>query len=496
MTINIEERETLSTLILTITKSGDLYLDPTQVKQVKKICKKSDTNVRIAYELLMIQLQRKHAQIRFSSTQLIAELFQRSHVFRELLVADYSIFLQLTVGIHQNPLPPPVLFANKTKQLAISLTNEWNAKYGSVYKQIFERIAEYPFNSDQKFMHVKCAPLPGGSLSGHKQTPEHAIDPTNAAVSQSGLPGIFYFKGALEPVLERCVNYYRSESQHLPLDVESKDKISAQANEMASHGLRVLAMAFGSDLEKLTFVGIVAMHDPPRPGVEDSIRTLAGSGVKVIMITGDADATALSIARRLGFPINPGKSSCLTGAEIEVMTERQLQDAVGHVSVFARTTPKHKMAIVSAFQAKGCIVAMTGDGVNDAPALKLADIGISMGRSGTDVAKEAADMILVDDDFSTILAAVEEGKSIFYNIQNFLTFQLSTSVAALTLIATATLFGLNNPLNAMQILWISGAARHQPEGADAHPERQMWLALADTTLSLRLVVTLRCYYNI
>ncbi|ORZ28671.1 PMR1-type calcium-transporting P-type ATPase [Lobosporangium transversale] len=309
-------------------------------------------------------------------------------------------------------------------------------------RPIFERIAEYPFNSDQKFMHVKCAPLPGGSLSGHKQTPEHAIDPTNAA-------------GALEPVLERCVNYYRSESQHLPLDVESKDKISAQANEMASHGLRVLAMAFGSDLEKLTFVGIVAMHDPPRPGVEDSIRTLAGSGVKVIMITGDADATALSIARRLGFPINPGKSSCLTGAEIEVMTERQLQDAVGHVSVFARTTPKHKMAIVSAFQAKGCIVAMTGDGVNDAPALKLADIGISMGRSGTDVAKEAADMILVDDDFSTILAAVEEGKSIFYNIQNFLTFQLSTSVAALTLIATATLFGLNNPLNAMQILWIN-----------------------------------------
>ncbi|KAF9155213.1 High affinity Ca2+/Mn2+ P-type ATPase-like protein, partial [Mortierella sp. AD010] len=316
----------------------------------------------------------------------------------------------------------------------------------------FERISEFPFNSEQKFMHVRCAP---GSIQGHKPTPEHAIDPTNAAVSQSGSPGIIYFKGAIEPVLERCINYYRSESSSLPLDIEAKDKIMAQANEMASHGLRVLAMAFGSDIERLTFVGIVAMHDPPRPGVEDSIRTLVGSGVKVIMITGDADATALSIARRLGFPINPGKSSCLTGPEIESMTERQLQDAVGNVCVFARTTPKHKMAIVSAFQAKGCIVAMTGDGVNDAPALKLADIGISMGRSGTDVAKEAADMILVDDDFSTILGAVEEGKSIFYNIQNFLTFQLSTSVAALTLIAMATLFGLNNPLNAMQILWIN-----------------------------------------
>ncbi|KAK3838504.1 MAG: PMR1-type calcium-transporting P-type ATPase [Linnemannia elongata] len=321
-------------------------------------------------------------------------------------------------------------------------------------RPLFERISEFPFNSEQKYMHVRCAPLPGGN-AGHKQTPEHAIDPTNAAVSQSGSLGTYYFKGAIEPVLERCVNYYRSEGSQLPLDIEAKDKVMAQANEMATHGLRVLAMAYGNDLDRLTFVGIVAMHDPPRPGVEDSIRTLVGSGVKVIMITGDADATALSIARRLGFPINPGKASCLTGAEIESMTERQLQDAVGHVSVFARTTPKHKMAIVSAFQAKGCIVAMTGDGVNDAPALKLADIGISMGRSGTDVAKEAADMILVDDDFSTILGAVEEGKAIFYNIQNFLTFQLSTSVAALTLIAMATLFGLNNPLNAMQILWIN-----------------------------------------
>ncbi|KAF9171162.1 hypothetical protein BGX21_009946 [Mortierella sp. AD011] len=136
MAININERESLSALILEITKTGDLYLDPAQVKQVKAICKKSDVNVRIAYELLMIQLQRKHAQIRFSSTQLIAELFQRSHVFRELLAADYSIFLQLTVGIHQNTLPPPAVFAEKTKQLAISLTNEWNSKYGAVYKQI------------------------------------------------------------------------------------------------------------------------------------------------------------------------------------------------------------------------------------------------------------------------------------------------------------------------------------------------------------------------
>ncbi|KAF9371789.1 hypothetical protein CPB97_001716 [Podila verticillata] len=136
MALNLQTREHLSALIVAITKTGDLYLDPIQVKQIKSICKKSDANVKAAYELLMIQLQRKHAQIRFSSTQLIAELFQRSHVFRNLLVADYTIFLQLTVGIHQNTLPPPAVFAEKTKQLAISLTNEWNSKYGAVYKQV------------------------------------------------------------------------------------------------------------------------------------------------------------------------------------------------------------------------------------------------------------------------------------------------------------------------------------------------------------------------
>lgn len=141
-------------------------------------------------------------------------------------------------------------------------------------------------------MHVRCAAIPGGNL-GHKVTPEHAIDPTNA-VSQSGSPGTFYFKGAIEPVLERCTNFYRSEGHQMPLDIEAKDKVLAQANEMASHGLRVLAMAFGNDLERLTFVGIVAMHDPPRPGVEESIRTLVGSGVKVIMITGDAGKRSFS----------------------------------------------------------------------------------------------------------------------------------------------------------------------------------------------------------
>ncbi|TDL13516.1 calcium ATPase, partial [Rickenella mellea] len=147
--------------------------------------------------------------------------------------------------------------------------------------------------------------------------------------------------------------------------------------------------------------------------------------------------------------------SCLTGQALDRLSKAQLRERVGSVSVFARTTPRHKMAIVEAYQSRGAVVAMTGDGVNDAPALKMADIGVSMGKSGTDVAKEAADVILVDDNFSTILSAIEEGKSIFHNIQNFLSFQLSTAVAALTLITLSTFFGLSNPLNAMQILFIN-----------------------------------------
>jgi P-type Ca2+ transporter type 2C len=179
-------------------------------------------------------------------------------------------------------------------------------------------------------------------------------------------------------------------------------------------------------------------------------------GVRVVMVTGDAEATAVAIARQLGMPVH-SPSSVLRGDQVEAMSARDLEQAVATATIFARTSPEHKLKIVRAFQARGDLVAMTGDGVNDAPALKKADIGIAMGRHGTDVAKEAADMILMDDDFSTILSAIEEGKGIFYNIQNFLTFQLSTSAAALSLVFLSTLLGYKNPLNPMQILWISAS---------------------------------------
>lgn len=269
---------------------------------------------------------------------------------------------------------------------------------------------------------------------------------------------VSYLKGSIEAVLERCKFYYVSDESTPAIDASTRSLILSRADGVAARGLRVLAMAYGygaNGSAPLVFAGFAAMRDPPRKSVTDAVADLHQAGIQVIMITGDAEQTALAIAREIGLRVQPGSASCLTGTAIDAMSKTQLRDALGSVSVFARTTPRHKMAIVEALQARGAVVAMTGDGVNDAPALKMADIGISMGKSGTDVAKEAADVILVDDNFATILSAVEEGKGIFHNIQNFLAFQLSTAVAALSLITLTTFFRLSNPLNAMEILFIN-----------------------------------------
>ncbi|OCH89431.1 calcium-transporting P [Obba rivulosa] len=333
----------------------------------------------------------------------------------------------------------------------------------------FTRQSETPFSSDRKYMAVSGV---------------HNVSALNAPAGTNR--EMYYIKGSIDAVLDRCRFYYVSDDSTPGLDSNTRNVILSKAQATASRGLRVIAVAYGygsvetlapssslpsnppsraatpslpaeRDKSKtnLVFVGFQAMLDPPRKGVADAISLLQTGGVHVVMITGDAEETALSIARALGLLVSSGSSACLTGQAIDRMTKEQLRERVGGVSVFARTTPKHKMAIVEAFQSRGAVVAMTGDGVNDAPALKMADIGVSMGKSGTDVAKEAADVILVDDNFTTILPAVEEGKSIFHNIQNFLAFQLSTAAAALTLITLSTMLHLSNPLNAMQILFIN-----------------------------------------
>lgn len=342
-----------------------------------------------------------------------------------------------------------------------------------VRERIGTRAAETPFSSERKWMGV----IVGSSTAV-----------SNATGSTSD---VAYIKGALEQVLLRCDTYLNKDGREVVLDEARRQEAIAAANSMAEEGLRVIGFASGGIAKKsavssrsstprltvdgvpartdsmqrddsayhgLVFAGMVGMYDPPRKDVHRSIKRLMRGGVKVIMITGDAEATALAIAKKLGMPINdstPGAQPVLRGDQLDRMTEMELAQAMVKTSVFARTSPDHKMKIINALQSRGDVVAMTGDGVNDAPALKKADIGISMGLLGTDVAKEAADMILTDDDFSTILRAIEQGKGIFYNIQNFITFQLSTSVAALSLVLLSTAFGFKNPLNAMQILWIS-----------------------------------------
>ncbi|KAK2593926.1 High affinity Ca2+/Mn2+ P-type ATPase-like protein [Conoideocrella luteorostrata] len=336
------------------------------------------------------------------------------------------------------------------------------------------RVTETPFSSERKWMGVTV----GSDSKGER---EYA-----------------YMKGSIEKVLAACSTYLDKDGREIVLDSTRRQDSLAAAHAMASKGLRVIAFASGTvsrsfkgrpgpggsrtgtpgpgnnssslpqaseEIYKdLTFAGLVGMSDPPRPGVSRSIRRLMRGGVKVIMITGDAETTALAIGKQLGMNIAVASQHSssqgtvrpvLRGDEVDSMSEEDLALALQHTTIFARTNPDHKMKIIRALQSRGDIVAMTGDGVNDAPALKKADIGISMGRHGTDVAKEAADMILTDDDFSTILRAIEEGKGIFNNIQNFLTFQLSTSAAGLSLVLLCTFFGFKTPLNAMQILWIN-----------------------------------------
>jgi P-type Ca2+ transporter type 2C len=293
-------------------------------------------------------------------------------------------------------------------------------------QQNHTRHQEIPFNPEQKWMAVE--------LSARED-----LVPNSS----------WYVKGAVDVILDKSQFYYTME-QIIPITKEKKLEILQTEQDISSRGLRVLAFAYGSGLDDLVFSGLVGMYDPPRPKCADMIKEITGAQVQTIMITGDSRGTAIAIADQVGIPTR----YTISGPELAAMSEKELQDTVQISCVFYRTTPLQKLDIVRALQAVGKVVAMTGDGVNDAPALRLADIGIAMG-SGTDVAKEAADMILVDDNIGTIVYAMEEGKTIFHNIKNFLVFQLATSCAALLLVALATLSGLANPLNAMQILWIS-----------------------------------------
>ncbi|KAF7639066.1 Calcium-transporting ATPase [Meloidogyne graminicola] len=256
---------------------------------------------------------------------------------------------------------------------------------------------------------------------------------------------------AIKTNLDNLSSYLINGNTKIPMTVEKRNQIIQTASGLGQSGLRVIGMARGSDIRSLYYAGLVGIMDPPRPGCRQSIEIVQSAGVSVKMVTGDGLETATSI--RLG--IHQQNDNCLSGPQIDSLTDFELEQCIRSVTIFYRSSPRHKLRIVKALQNIGEVVAMTGDGVNDAVALKKSDIGVAMGESGTDVCKEASDMVLINDDFSTIKAAIEEGKGIYHNITNFVKFQLSTSVAALSLIAISTIFHFENPLNAMQILWIN-----------------------------------------
>uniref|UniRef100_A0A8C5TBI2 Calcium-transporting ATPase n=1 Tax=Malurus cyaneus samueli TaxID=2593467 RepID=A0A8C5TBI2_9PASS len=334
-------------------------------------------------------------------------------------------------------------------------------------KDIYVRKKEIPFSSEQKWMAVKC------TLKNQDQE------------------DIYFMKGAFEEVIQYCT-LYNSGGISLSLTPQQKALYQQEEKRMGSSGLRVLALASGPELGKLTFLGLVGIIDPPRAGVREAVQVLFESGVSVKMVTGDALETAVAIGQNIG--LCNGKLKAMSGEELDQLAEAELSSTVQNVSIFFRTSPKHKLKIIKALQRAGAVVSMTGDGVNDAVALKCADIGIAMGQAGTDVSKEAANMILVDDDFSKVMNAIEEGKGIFYNIKNFVRFQLSTSISALSLITLSTVLNLPNPLNAMQILWINIIMDGPPaqslgvEPVDRDTIKQPPRCITDTILSKSLIL--------
>jgi len=300
------------------------------------------------------------------------------------------------------------------------------------------RVAEIPFTSERRRMTTLHKTV-DGSLTA-------------------------YSKGAVEEVLAGCTSQLRS-GRNIELTPPDRERTRATEQRMAAEGLRVLALArrAGATVEDpesgMTLLGLVAMMDPPRPEARAAVRTCEAAGIRAVMITGDHPLTAATVAREVGM-LTDGR--VVSGRELEVMSDADLERDVADITVYARVSPADKLRVVTAWQKRGDVAAMTGDGVNDAPALKKADVGIAMGISGTDVSKEAAGMTLLDDNFATIVAAIEEGRIVFGNIKKYLMYLLSCNVGEIVLLAGAVIAGLPLPLTAVQILYVNLATDGLP----------------------------------
>lgn len=330
--------------------------------------------------------------------------------------------------------------------IAAAKTGLWKSELD----ERWPRVAEVPFTSERKRMttvHQVNIPLDDTS-----DTPWR--DNTYVA----------FCKGAVDEMLSITSHVWAGDWA-VPLDEDLEERIVTANNELAKGGQRVLGVAFRPldelpvqidevTLEKdMTFIGLTGMIDPPRPEVKEAVDTCQAAGIRPVMITGDHPLTALRIARDLGIAGEEGQ--ILTGQKLSRMSAEDIQAIVEDVSVYARVSPEHKLKIVEALQNRGHIVAMTGDGVNDAPALRRSDIGVAMGITGTDVSKEAADMVLLDDNFATIVRAVAEGRTIYDNIRKFIRYTMTSNVGEILVMLLAPFFGMPLPLTAIQILWIN-----------------------------------------
>ncbi|HLF87780.1 MAG TPA: cation-translocating P-type ATPase, partial [Anaerolineales bacterium] len=381
------------------------------------------------------------------------------------------------------------------------------AKAGSLQKALahsYPRVQEIPFDSARKRM-----------VTFHEVRDPHDEDISPFTEEQNRVH-VAILKGAPDLVLGLCTQYQGMDDNPCPLTPEMREKIMAANNRMTGDALRVLGMAYRvtdevpDDLSPeniehdLIFAGLVGMIDPPRTEVRPALEKALHAGIRTVMITGDYPNTAAAIANAIGL-MKPGQE-VLTGADLNEMDQEKLQGHVNHTAVFARVSPEHKVRIVEALRANKQIVAMTGDGVNDAPAIKLADIGVAMGITGTDVAKETADMVLTDDNYASIVSAVEQGRVIYSNIRKFVYYLLSCNLAEIATITIATLMGLPHPLEAIQLLWLNlvtdgapalalGVEKGDPDTMDVPPRptdepiinRPLRVGIITQTISLTLV---------
>jgi len=374
----------------------------------------------------------------------------------------------------------------------------------------YPRVQEIPFDSARKRM-----------VTFHRVEDPHTED-ISPFLENHPKENVIVVKGAPDVILDLCSHYQRMDDEMVALEESMRQKILAANDEMTQKALRVLAVAFQTTPQlpdeivpeevehDLIFAGLIGMIDPPRPEVKVALEKARKAGIRTIMITGDYPMTARAIAESIGLMNSHEK--VLTGNDLNKIDDATLQKEIVHTGVFARVSPEHKVRIVQALRESGEVVAMTGDGVNDAPALKRSDIGVAMGITGTDVAKETADMVLTDDNYASIVSAIEQGRVIYGNIRKFVYYLLSCNLAEIATIFIATLLGQPRPLEAIQLLWLNlvtdgapalalGVEKGDPDIMDVPPRppsepiinHPMRIGIITQTISLTLV-TLGAYF--